>query len=323
MRNPNFDFLKGILILLVITGHILPGTLTDSFPRFLIYSFHMPLFIAIAGYFFGNMDSKNVSFVQLFKKYEFRGIYPWLIALVAYSLYQDWGALFVENKYAVLWDSFRKPYYHLWFVPGLLGYVFSTLGASKVKLPVNVLLVVSVLLSAFFMVLREHRILFVVYPDIKEYVEVLLYTFRPQYFMFFVLGIWARRAHIQKLEPFVPYLSIVGLSALLVSFFLHQTDVYIFAFYFFNFFFAIWMLKLSEKRFFPNVKILQWIGVNSLGIYLWHQFPLMILKEQIADNQNLLLYTVLSLSAVLIIGFIYWIGKSKWINKTLFGIIEK
>lgn len=307
----------------MIVGHILPGTVTDSFSRFLIYSFHMPLFIAIAGYFFGSMDLKNISFVQLFKKYEFRLIYPWLIALVAYSLYQDWDVLFIENKYVVLWDSFRKPYYHLWFVPGLLGYVFSTWVVSKVKLSVNILLIVSVLLSVSSMVLKEHRILFVVYPDIKEYVDVLLSTFRPHYFTFFVLGIWVRRTPLQKINPFLPYLSVMGLLALLVSFFLHQRDIYIFAFYFFNFFFAIWMLKLSEKRFFPNVRVLQWIGVNSLGIYLWHQYPLMIVKEHINDSQSFLLYASLVVASILIIGFIYYIGKNKWINRTLFGIIEK
>ncbi|PBB39741.1 nodulation factor fucose acetyltransferase NolL [Mesorhizobium sp. WSM3868] len=56
-RDPSFDFAKGILITLVIIGHLLQYCIyrgTDAFwlsPYFKsIYIFHMPLFMAISGY---------------------------------------------------------------------------------------------------------------------------------------------------------------------------------------------------------------------------------------------------------------------------------
>ena len=52
MRNKNIDLIKGILVLLVIIGHVLKGSLSENLARYIIYSFHMPLFIAIAGYLF-------------------------------------------------------------------------------------------------------------------------------------------------------------------------------------------------------------------------------------------------------------------------------
>lgn len=51
-RDHSIDILKGIGILLVIMGHC------DIFGRIsgLIYSFHMPLFIILSGYFFSYKD---------------------------------------------------------------------------------------------------------------------------------------------------------------------------------------------------------------------------------------------------------------------------
>lgn len=41
------DFIKGCLILFVIAGHILQGSLSENPARYMIYGFHMPLFVAI------------------------------------------------------------------------------------------------------------------------------------------------------------------------------------------------------------------------------------------------------------------------------------
>lgn len=54
MRNPTFDILKGIAIILVIIGH--QGLfIADQF----IYSFHMPLFFIVSGYFFNVEQYRN------------------------------------------------------------------------------------------------------------------------------------------------------------------------------------------------------------------------------------------------------------------------
>lgn len=50
-RNEKTDMIKGLLIVLVIVGHILPGTLQDNIVRYTIYAFHMPVFIAWGGVF--------------------------------------------------------------------------------------------------------------------------------------------------------------------------------------------------------------------------------------------------------------------------------
>lgn len=48
-RNDSIDFAKGFLMIFVILGHIVQGTIEDGNLRGVIYSFHMPLFLFISG----------------------------------------------------------------------------------------------------------------------------------------------------------------------------------------------------------------------------------------------------------------------------------
>ncbi|MFC2633836.1 MAG: acyltransferase family protein, partial [Veillonella parvula] len=59
MRDSSFDIMKGIAILLVVLGHSVPDQASvngiASYPLYLmrtiIYSFHMPVFFFVSGYF--------------------------------------------------------------------------------------------------------------------------------------------------------------------------------------------------------------------------------------------------------------------------------
>lgn len=69
-RYYEFDNLKGFAIILVIFGHALQYVIGteyayDNILYRLIYSFHMPLFMMISGFFFYNSLSR--SFVEVFK----------------------------------------------------------------------------------------------------------------------------------------------------------------------------------------------------------------------------------------------------------------
>lgn len=65
------DLAKGFAILLVIIGHIE----TIPYVKHLIYSFHMPLFFILSGYFFKNEESFRKAFKKLFSTL----IIPYLI----------------------------------------------------------------------------------------------------------------------------------------------------------------------------------------------------------------------------------------------------
>lgn len=61
VRNPFWDTLKGILIVLVVLGHT--GTAIGEKWLSMIYGFHMPLFIFVSGYF-----SKKKTFTDYFRQ---------------------------------------------------------------------------------------------------------------------------------------------------------------------------------------------------------------------------------------------------------------
>src|SRR5690606_24502090 len=115
MRLKNIDLFKGLLIVLVILGHILPKDISESFGRTIIYSFHMPLFIGISGFLFNADKLIKIGFVDLITKYRYRVILPWLIAVIFYfammSIYS--GSINVVE----LLKAFTYPFYHLWFIP--------------------------------------------------------------------------------------------------------------------------------------------------------------------------------------------------------------
>ncbi|WP_369414051.1 acyltransferase family protein [Desertivirga xinjiangensis] len=76
MRFRNIDLLKGLLIILVIVGHVLQGKLSESIWRYFIYAFHMPLFISIGGFLLNFQKLKELSLSNLLWKYVERIIIP-------------------------------------------------------------------------------------------------------------------------------------------------------------------------------------------------------------------------------------------------------
>ena len=69
-RIPYLDFLKFFAIASVLLGHSVEQTTGNDFwdnPTWsFIYTYHMPLFMLLCGYFFGS--SLKLSFVELIKK---------------------------------------------------------------------------------------------------------------------------------------------------------------------------------------------------------------------------------------------------------------
>lgn len=92
--NPTIDALKGILILFVIAGHLLPGGLNSSFLRYSIYAFHMPLFLFISGYLFNLKKNAQSAYAHIVKKYWKRMLLEWVAV--------DGGAKTVESAVIVI-----------------------------------------------------------------------------------------------------------------------------------------------------------------------------------------------------------------------------
>jgi hypothetical protein len=129
-RNPYIDFLKGILILFVIIGHLLTGNIRTSFFRYAIYAFHMPLFIALTGYLIRPESLVRLSFSALFRKYFHRLLLPWLIALQVFYFVNHLTSL-QEFSFMDYLSSYLDIYFHLWYVPALMFWILLTWGFLK------------------------------------------------------------------------------------------------------------------------------------------------------------------------------------------------
>ena len=84
MRKPEIDILKGILIILVVIGHIVTG---DSTTHNIIFWFHMPVFLMISGYFIKDASTVKSCFNNTLSKLFTRYCIPyfsWSILLFVY-----------------------------------------------------------------------------------------------------------------------------------------------------------------------------------------------------------------------------------------------
>lgn len=175
VRNRSINAVKGCLILTVVIGHVLLGTLDGNILRYVIYSFHMPAFFFISGYLFKKDKLCALSFTSLIRKYWKRMLLPWLLAWLVYTSIQ------MRHDFSVisLLSNIANPWYHLWFIPELMfdicitWSVFRLAKNAKNSLSCYVLLFVIALFS--FNLYHTQYVL----PTIV----------RLRYFLFFLTGV--------------------------------------------------------------------------------------------------------------------------------------
>lgn len=296
MRLRNIDLLKGLLIILVVIGHVIREDMSHSIFRTLIYSFHMPVFIAISGYLFH--AERFRSFGELLKKYTLRLMLPWAIAVVGYS----WLTTTFQGKsYGVhcILEAFAHPYYHLWFIPAFLAWIFLTWGVKKMGLSQQTFFLLALAVTLFSSYLQYSS-----YFSSNELGHTLFYTFRPYLYLYFAMGVCYQQLTLQKplvfiyLCPVFTFLMICYLfyhslpshSLLLAigSLLLSSSSIYL-------------LLKCSVRNALPFIQMIEWIGSHSLFFYLWHVVPI-ILSAHLFSKAYSVYYglTILGLELLLI-----------------------
>ncbi len=159
-RDLSFDYMKGFLIFLVVLGHC-PAILLmkegfDVYSDYLFvfcYSFHMPLFVFISGYFFAK--KRHCNWKELIPKQFKRLLLPqfsWnLVALVLILLMYDKFSYLLVGESTVQTIKciyhFLTNQWYLWciFICGII-----TVLAYKTKYPLIMLLGLSILMIVTF-----------------------------------------------------------------------------------------------------------------------------------------------------------------------------
>ncbi|WP_150290193.1 acyltransferase family protein [Sphingobium estronivorans] len=138
-KNPSIDLLKGVLILLVMGGHVMELTGGHDIALWVGSGFRMPLMVGISGYLLNVSRTRGDSASTLFSRYGRRMLLPWAFAASVYLL-----ASGDTPRWTMLFDLLFRPPFHLWYVPTLFFLImltrllpFSPLALLAVGTPVS------------------------------------------------------------------------------------------------------------------------------------------------------------------------------------------
>lgn len=196
MRDKNIDSVKGVLITLVVLGHVIEPYISNPVARWVyvfIYSFHMPAFIFLAGMLSGHCwDKCNASALK------FIGL------LLVFSVIYE-GVVVISNGRVSDYARHLAPYWILWFLLSLAFWRWMTPLLLRLRWPVTSSLVISVCALGLF--------------DIGLPLSLArTFSFLP----FYVLGLAHGRSIIRSIRANNRALAL-GAVGLAVAFMLSQT----------------------------------------------------------------------------------------------------
>lgn len=324
------DSLKGILILLVVLGHCIATNIgNDSANKdylwCLIYSFHMPAFIAVSGYLSYRKEAvpnKNLSTVFM------RRFMQLMVPFFA------WSAIFYlvsENSLNSYYHCILAPNETYWFLWALFFIVvlfsLANFVSSKIlwlKGREEILLCLICLICAGTLVaLSDIRILGIQY---------ILY-----YFIFYTLGYFINKFNIVASNKWV--IIMLGIVWFVLGSYWRPHELPPFLYQYFGnssairyvykfvvalvavvFIFSAAPALLNRHNALNNT--LCAIGAISLGIYAFHMIILNSLVKSVAsliDDPKLI--TICSFVILSIVSFVavYFLGRWKWTNRILLG----
>lgn len=283
---PSVDCLKGILIILVIVGHILPGSLRENPWRYSIYSFHMPLFLGVSGFLLKRSSLRSQSMGHLFRKYLHSMMLPWFVAFLCFNVVVLTGKEDISVK--ELCFLFLYPYFHLWFIPVLFGMIILTFLIERFKIEYIWGLGVSFLFTLLWETLYFQNPIWGGPEILKWLGDKRLYL----YFVFFFVGYTLRNSADVILKKwhigyFIFFASLLLICRIFNFFFYYPELPSVLVWLLLNIILIYVFTYSVNKISFPCRKILSFLGVYSLPIYLWHVFPIMIMQRLNIDRNYL------------------------------------
>lgn len=261
---------KGVAILLVILGHMPFDKSIISF----IYSFHMPLFFIISGFFC--MEGLELSLKKIFKKRFKRLIIPYLIfgvvIMIPYGilLAQFRNGEFSFNEFLTRWgigglgqlSGLRSDWKYCstyWFLPCLFSATLIVWLISKyfAKYRFSIFLVITII--GFSYCRYVHRSL----PFDFDLAMIAS--------LFLLIGTYYYK-YQAKISWFIASISfLIGILAWYLNGKIEMYDAYFnneILFVIAGIGISVFILKVCQSM--PTYKIILWMGVNSLLIYMLH-----------------------------------------------------
>ena len=84
-----------------------------------------------------------------------------------------------------------------------------------------------------------------------------------------------------------------------------------------NAFLMVPLFRWMNQEKLPKVAVMEWVGKNSMGIYLWHVLPLLLVKDWVGTKYLSRFYGYISLAELLFLGLVYlllrYVRGSRWV----------
>jgi len=307
-RVLDFDSLKGLLVILVVLGHFLLGKVSENTGREIIYYFHMPLFLAINGYFLkASIDIKGNA-KRIWRKFK-RLSPPLIIAFVVYNFFYLQSLKYTNGISAeLILKSLLSPYYHLWYVPAIILFSFY----------LSIIQVLST--SVRRVVLISFSILTIIYlGNDYEHKQWTPYNWQiePRYFCYFIFFYFGHLvSHIKgRNRPDIYFLVFIGGTVI----YGYSENMYISGASKLVALLALIKLSFSARSIFHNnANLLQIIGINAYPIYLWHVLPIIAIKSLDLSQQAYYAACLLTMS-IFIYAIVKLHGRSHWLDYCFYG----
>jgi len=251
-------------------------------------------------------------------KYTIRLIIPWAIASLTFE-YINSPASFDQPKSLI--GLITLPYYHLWYIPAFFLWAIVSYLLDKLKLNITVQLLGALILSyALNLEFTQLNSLGFSGLDPDQYGWYkFLSTTRPYLFFFLILGKFIKQKGATNKSKII-YSFLASISLIVICFYFgFPKFIYAGLFYTFNGFLMFALISVAGKESLPRNRVIEWLGTNSLPIYLWHIMGILIV-DQFFVFENI--YFKMSAYTVACIGVSFSIlltSKLKWVNRILFG----
>lgn len=260
------DWLKGLAIVLMVYGHVSYVGSLSAFQKQvqeLIYTFHMPLFLMISGFFFNTKGEP----LAIGNKLISRLVRPYLIFISLYliglTLIQRTGIPTnnapPESFSDFLEIVFLNPRGAYWFIHSLiliqLCFIFAKFITLQARLDETSSLVISLSLLA---------------------IACSFHLLAPRTALYFLLGM-----ALGRFAGVLPAAQKTGILLIISIFLVGQDEIYIFSFMQVVWCLSIMVFLSGLGRFIEHtsvVSIFAWLGRNSLIVLVLHALFIVLLK---------------------------------------------
>lgn len=322
-RDYKMDNIRFLLIFCVLLGHFIelfPGDFASALYK-IIYSFHMPAFLFLTG-FFARFDRRKIV-LNL--------IYPYILFQI---LYQFFDTIVIKGEEGIS-IKFGTPYWLLWY---LLVTIFCYLLLPLFDGIQPTSGIVMALISLALAILAGLDTSLGYYASLARF-----FSFLP----FFIIGhytahLWKKQGHQKKPQHSVWLIAVLGLFLIFACVYIIKnpeiTRKVLYASYSYekadyepvvklflivvSFAWIAFLLAVMPSKKIPYISVL---GQHTLSVFLLHGFFVKLAKKNeifcYSEAQNLLLAFALSIVLLCLLGNPWtakWFGRlftGEWINR--------